>query len=129
MHGIFPRANNQNTRIVLKTLKISEYLNTTYCIFENPQTGLLKEQPFIIMYGLPYQDIDYCKYGTPYGKRTRLWNNVFQWNPKQLCKKDSGNIIDTKHTATAQRGPCKGLPNNKFNQAELYIIPVQYIYI
>ena len=93
---------------------------TTYCILENPQTGLLKEQPFIIiMHGLPYQDIDYCKYGMPYGKRTRLWNNVFQWNHKQLYKKDSRNIIDTKHTATGQRGPCKGLPNNKFNQAVL----------
>ena len=58
---------------------------------------------------------------------------MFHWNHKQLCKKDSGHIIiDTKHTATAQRGPCKGLPNNKFNvnqaESELYIIPVQLRY-
>ena len=32
-------------------------------MIENPQTGLLKEQ--IFMSGLPYVDIDYCKYGMP----------------------------------------------------------------
>ena len=72
-------------QVVLKTLEIIEYLNPDYYIIENPQTGFLKEQTF--MYGLPYKDIDYCKYGMQYRKRTRLWNNVFQWNPKPLCKK------------------------------------------
>ena len=112
-------------QVVLKTLEIIEYLDPTYYILENPQTGLLKEQSF--MHGLPYKDIDYCKYGMLYRKRTRLWNNVFQWNPKQLCQKDCGNIFDNKHIATAQRGPCKGLPNNRFKQNELYVIPESLI--
>ena len=90
-------------QIVLKTFEIIENLNPTYFVLENPQTGLLKERTF--MYGIPFKDIYYCKYGMPYRKRTRLWNNVFQWNPKQLCKKDCGNIIDNKHKATAQRMP------------------------
>ena len=111
--------------IVLKTLEIIEYLNPNYYIIENPQTGLLKSQPF--MYGIPYKDIDYCKYGMPYRKRTRLWNNIFQWNPKPLCKKDCGNIVDGKHIATAQRMPngTKDTWGNKplFNQNELYVIP------
>ena len=111
--------------IVLKTLEIIEYLNPDYYIIENPQTGLLKSQPF--MYGIPYKDIDYCKYGMPYRKRTRLWNNIFQWNPKPLCKKDCGNIVDGKHIATAQRMPngTKDTWGNKplFNQNELYVIP------
>ena len=79
------RKIDEANQIVLKTLEIIEYLNPTYFVLENPQTSLLKEQTF--MYGIPYKDIDYCKYGMPYRKRTRLWNNVFQWNPKQLCKK------------------------------------------
>ena len=43
-----------------------------------------------------------------YRKRTRLWNNIVQWNPQPLCKKDCGNIVDNRHIATAQRGPSKG---------------------
>jgi len=117
-------------QIVLKTLEIIEYLNPTYFVLENPQTGLLKEPTF--MYGMPYKDIDYCKYGMPYRKRTRLWNNVFQWNPKQLCKKDCGNIIDNKHKATAQRMPHgkKSIWENKplFKQYDLYVIPEQLIF-
>ena len=30
-------------------------------MIENPQTGLLKDQ--LCMWGIPYKDIDYCKYG------------------------------------------------------------------
>ncbi len=89
---------NSANQIGLKTFEIIEYLNPTYYILENPQTGLLKKQPF--MNGVPYKDIDYCTYG-----RTRLWNNVFQLKPKQLCKKDCGNIVDNTHEATTQRMP------------------------
>lgn len=81
---------------------------------------------------LHMEDVDYCKYGMPYRKRTRLWNNVFQWNPKPLCKKDCGNIADGKHIATAQRMPygTKDTWGNKphFKQDDLYVIPEQLIY-
>ena len=111
--------------IVMKTLEIIEYLNPNYFILENPQTGLLKEQPF--MYGIPYKDIDYCKYGMPYRKRTRLWNNVFSWIPKELCNKDCGNITDNKHNATAQRmpnGPKESWGDQpRFKQDDLYVVP------
>ena len=79
-----------------------------------------------------HKDIDYCRYGMPYRKRTRLWNNVFQWNPKPLRKKDCGNIADGKHIATAQRMPngTKDTWGNKprFKQDDLYVIPEQLIY-
>jgi len=39
------------------------------------------------MTDLPFKDVDYCKYGMPYRKRTRLWNNVECWEPIQLCQK------------------------------------------
>ena len=52
----------------------------------------------------PYIDIDYCKYGMPYRKRTRFWNNVFQWIPKPLCLKDCESMNGHRHKAMAQKG-------------------------
>ena len=89
--------------IVLKTLEIIDYFKPKYWVIENPQTGLLKMQPF--MSGLKYNDVDYCKYGFNYRKRTRLWNNLDKWNPRSLCNKDCGKIRNNKHIETAQRMP------------------------
>ena len=120
-------ANN----IVLKTLEIIEYLNPKHFIIENPQTGQLKNQWF--MHGLPYQDVDYCKYGLPYRKRTRIWTNIFNWKPQPLCIGDCGNTEKGngnryRHLATAQRGPSKNISHKGFKQSELYRIPAVLIY-
>ena len=56
--------------IVLKTLEIIDYFGFPYFVIENTQTGLLKSQSF--MNGLRFNDIDYCKYGFNYRKRTRF---------------------------------------------------------
>ena len=72
--------------VVQRTLDILEYFEPKYWIIENPQTGLLKDQ--LCMWGIPFKDVDYCRYGLPYRKRTRIWNNVFSWELKPLCKKD-----------------------------------------
>ena len=55
------------------------------------------------MNNLPYKDVDYCKYGFLYRKRTRLWNNIDNWEPKPLCKKDCNSVNGNKHMAEAQR--------------------------
>ena len=111
--------------IVQKTLDILEYFEPTYWMIENPQSGLLKDQ--IEMWGIPFKDIDYCKYGMPYRKRTRIWNNIFHWEPRALCKKDCGNIVDNKHIATAQRGPSgkreTWATQPRFTLHELYRVP------
>ena len=73
--------------IVLKTLEIIDYFKPTWWVVEIPQTGLLKEQPF--MSGLKYYDVDYCKYGMNYRKRTRLWTNIETWKPRPLCNRDT----------------------------------------
>jgi hypothetical protein len=76
-----------------------------------------------------YYDVDYCKYGMEYRKRTRIWTNLKDWTPRPLCKKDCGNIIDNRHKETAQRLPSKGRWNEqkKHTQDELYRIPSDLI--
>ena len=54
---------NKADSIVKHLLHILHYLQPKFYIIENPQTGMLKDRPF--MTDLPYRDIDYCKYGMP----------------------------------------------------------------
>ena len=84
------RKIDQANKIVLKTLEIIKKMNPKFWILENPETGKLKEQEFIIP--LPYTDVSYCKYGLPYKKQTRLWNN-FKFNGK-VCNKDCSFLVD-----------------------------------
>jgi len=114
-------------KIVQQTLDILEYFEPKYWMLENPQSGLLKDQ--LCMYGLPFTDVDYCKYGMRYRKRTRIWNNITAWKPRPLCTRDCDSMDDNrkKHIEVAQR-----MPSGKKNtwgdrqpkrQQELYIIP------
>ena len=80
--------------VVKKTLEIIEYFNPEIWVLENPQTGKLKNRPF--MEGLKYNDCDYCKYGFGIRKRTRFWNNIPDLSLKS-CKKDCEIIKDGKH--------------------------------
>lgn len=88
-----PRDIEVANSIVLRTIEIINYFQPDKWFIENPQTGLLKDQPF--MFGIPFVDVDYCKFGYTYRKRTRIWTNVdFQ---DCLCNKDCGNIIGKRH--------------------------------
>ena len=79
------------------------------------------------MLDVPFNDLDYCKYGMKYRKRTRIWNNLNTWIHKPLCKKDCGNIVNNKHIEVAQRGPTgkkeTWINQRRHKQKELYIIP------
>ena len=114
--------------VVQRTIDIIEYFNPKFYVMENPQTGLLKNQELVD--GMIFDDVDYCKYGLPYRKRTRLWNNIGNWEPRPLCKKDCGHMDGNKHMETAQRGPPKGVPTagrQAHKQAELYMVPPSLI--
>ena len=117
---------DEANKIVLKTLEIINYFKPKIFVIENPQSGLLKEQEF--MKGLPFFDIDYCKYGFKYRKRTRLWTNLEGWVPRPLCKKDCGNVVNNRHVETSQRLPSKtkadwGDIPVFHSQTDLYKIP------
>jgi len=116
--------------IVKRTLDIIHYFKPKYWIIENPQTGLLKDQPMMI--GIPFKDIDYCKYGMPYRKRTRLWNNIDLWMPRPLCIKDcsSMNPERTRHLQEAQQGGStaeRRRTQQTFRTTELYKVPADLI--
>ena len=84
------------------------------------------------MAGLPYFDVDYCKYGMPYRKRTRIWTNLTSWSPRPLCKKDCNSMDGNKHEETAQRAPSgkKQIWKDNytlFKQRGLYRIPSELV--
>ncbi|MFM7984127.1 MAG: hypothetical protein ACKPKO_32860, partial [Candidatus Fonsibacter sp.] len=110
-------------KISQRTIYIVQYLDPQYWIIENPQTGKLKEQDS--MTDLPFKDVDYCKYGMPYRKRTGLWNNVECWDPRPLCQKDCDSMSDNRrrHNETAQRRPPDGRASRRFRREELYKEP------
>ena len=66
-----PRNLEAGDRLVLRTLEIIENLRPRWWAMENPQTGLLKTR--LMVQGLPYSDVCYCKYGFRYKKATRIW--------------------------------------------------------
>jgi hypothetical protein len=99
-------------------------------MIENPQTGLLKDQ--MCMWGIPFKDIDYCRYGLNYRKRTRIWNNAFRWQPRPLCSKDcpAMNETRTRHKEEAQQAGStreRRVTQRRFKTSELYRVPSSLI--
>ena len=84
---------------------------------------------------LPYKDVDYCKYGLSYRKRTRLWGRLEQWEPRPLCQRDCGSMVEgsKRHREQARR-----LPSGKSEawsenyrvipREELYTVPAPLIH-
>ena len=66
-------------RLARWCLEIMEHFDPLMWVIENPATGLLKTRPF--MERLPWVDVTYCKYGTPYRKQTRLPRAVQERQP------------------------------------------------
>ena len=73
-----------SNRVVARTMEVIRYFDPKYWTMENPQSGRLKDQAVVAE--LAFDDIDYCKYGFPYRKRTRLWNNLDCWALRTLCR-------------------------------------------
>jgi hypothetical protein len=88
--------------ILNKTLEIIKYFNPKYFTIENPQTGDMKNY----ITDISFTDVDYCMYGLPYKKRTRIWNN-FGFKGK-FCNKECGYVVNGRHTSNC------GHPNKKY---------------
>ena len=120
-----PRNLSLADSLVLRSKEIINYYNPRVWFLENPQTGTLKDRPFMV--GPPVTDIDYCCYcDWGYRKKTRLWNNIGfegdQCKGRGACPNMDGN----KHKSTAQQGKnkCKdGMYGNTFSVNKLHRIP------
>ncbi len=99
-----PRDLQYYDALVARTREIVEWSSPTFFFIENPATGLLKTRGVVA--GLDFKDVDYCKYGAPYQKRTRIWGRFPpNWVPRPLCLKDCPACGKAKrHCSTAQRG-------------------------
>tara|TARA_A100001015_G_scaffold301634_1_gene388753 strand:- start:1344 stop:1952 length:609 start_codon:yes stop_codon:yes gene_type:complete len=115
-------------KIVLKVLEIIKYFNPCLWIIENPQTSLLKKQPFMIELEKEYffHDADYCMYGKPYRKRTRFWTNKEHCELK-LCDKNCGSIINNKHIGSCGNGT-KKYTDKSYSVDEKHSIPPDLIF-
>ena len=52
--------------------------------------------------------LDFCQYGKPYRKRTKLATNAVEYVPRSLCNpRTCPSCVDGKHIKSAQQGPCK----------------------
>jgi len=131
----YSRAKSQGVRniryansLVRATINLFNRLKPKFWILENPQTGLLKYQP--MMKDIPFTDVSYCKYGLPYRKHTRLWNN-FDFKGI-ICNNDCDFLVDglirKRHLGSAGCGG-KGqghkisYSNRSYTQFEKYEIP------
>ena len=77
-----------------KSEEIINFFNPKYWYIENPETGTLKNQDFML--DLPSYTVDYCRYcDWGYRKRTRIWTNKLNFSPK-LClgKGKCNNMIN-----------------------------------
>ena len=111
--------------LVLRSQEIISYFNPHAWFIENPQTGLLKDRPF--MHSIPFCDVDYCAYSDfGYRKRTRLWNNIDFQGKLCLGRGCCPNMDGTKHKTTAQQGRNlgkEGLYGTHISQQNLHKIP------
>ena len=111
--------------LVLRSQEIISYFNPHAWFIENPQTGLLKDRPF--MHSIPFCDVDYCAYcDFGYRKRTRIWNNINFQGKLCLGRGFCINMDGNKHKTTAQQGTNRGkegLYGTHISQQNLHKIP------
>ena len=105
--------------ILKKTREILDYSKPKYFTLENPQSGDMKNY----ITDLEFTDVDYCKYGFPYRKRTRIWNN-FGFRGI-ACNKDCNFMNGNRHSMSI--GHSKDYGAQHFSLREKYRIPPKLI--
>lgn len=120
-----PRNLELADSLVLRTLEIINYFNPKIWFIENPQTGLLKDRPFMVNFS--FSDFDYCRFSDwGYRKRTRIWSNVEMVGKTCLGPTGCPNMIARRHKTTAQQGKNKtadGMYGESLSTKELHRIP------
>ena len=76
-----------------KTFEIIDYFDPEHWFLENPATARTGDY---IDKDKPYWVVDYCQYGMPYRKRTKIWTNLKSFEPC-LCDKQCSGWDGKKH--------------------------------
>jgi site-specific DNA-cytosine methylase len=109
--GSEPRQLDVADSYVAKTLQVIDHLKPDVWVIENPESGLLKTRPLMLL--RPFYVADYCMYDTFYRKRTAFWSNI----PFELKTCGTGHgtcpyVLHGKHVAGLQESPqgkCRGM--------------------
>ncbi len=89
---------------------------------ENPDSSMLWRRT-VGKCLTPRLRLDFCQYGAPYRKRTRLATNS-GYVPRALCDPRTCHACrDGKHIRTAQRGPQRGCAGDDCTLDELHAYP------
>ena len=114
-----PRDLEGSDQIVQQCVNIITWFKPSAWFIENPATSMMKHRT-VVRY-LPFVDVDYCMYGFPYRKRTRIWTNATRQSWTKLCEHDCGSSDGKRHKTWAQKaGKSKGA---NFTQNQLYTMP------
>jgi hypothetical protein len=92
------RMHAEGIPLLRRAEEILDHFRPTYYFMENPDTGCMKDfvdRPSVV--------VDYCRYGFPYRKRTRIWTNR-EGIVGKLCDRQCGSFADGRHRETAIGG-------------------------
>ena len=115
-------------KLVQRALDIIQYFQPRTWILENPQTGDLKNRS--IMNDIPFVDVDYCQYGMPYRKRTRLWTNIDPAVLKpRMCpgKGKCKQMVGRRHKKITASGTDRGITGCGTSTLERYRVPAALV--
>ena len=99
--------------LVRKTCEIIQHFTALHptrsmvWFIENPDSSWLWKRK--VSEPFPHRvRLDFCCYGKPYRKRTKLATNTVDYVPRPLCDpRTCPACVDGKHIKSAQQGPCK----------------------
>lgn len=107
----------KNWCFVLKVLEIIEYFKPVVYLIENPYNSAMKDIPD--MKKLKSYQFDYCAFGFPYKKPTRIWSNINLISKTCKCKKHAFNLGKTGKLALKS-----GHEDDKTTLKQRYSIPI-----
>jgi len=85
--------SNIGVPMLNKCWEIIDYFKPKYFFLENPATARTKDY---IDPSIPFFTVDYCMYGFLHRKRTNVWTNLKDFQPR-LCDKKCPGFVDGKH--------------------------------
>ena len=107
--------SNIGLPMLRRTEEIIKYFKPKFYFIENPQTARTKD--YVALNPGDFFDVDYCMYGKPFRKRTRIWTNLKSFEPL-LCDKNCGSF-DGKKTYSTSKLKRRWVKSNHHRQSHI----------